>query len=208
MFLLFPFLANAQKKEVTILVQPYIQDASPNSIKIHWETSVGEESIVEWGQTQKLKNSTKGKAFDINYSESRIHEVRIDGLKRFTEYYYRVKTGSATSAIFQFKTPPFANDNESFNIVAMSDMQYDHNEPNKFSEVVNEGILTYLSKEFKGKLSNNLAMVLIPGDLVENGAEYFQWKKYFFNPAEKLFANVPVYPVLGNHERNSVFYFK
>ncbi len=208
MFLLFPFLANAQKKEVTILVQPYIQDASPNSIKIHWETSVGEESIVEWGQTQKLKNSTKGKAFDINYSESRMHEVRIDGLKRFTEYYYRVKTGSATSAIFQFKTPPFANDNESFNIVAMSDMQYDHNEPNKFSEVVNEGILTYLSKEFKGKLSNNLAMVLVPGDLVENGAEYFQWKKYFFNPAEKLFANVPVYPVLGNHERNSVFYFK
>ena len=51
-------------------------------------------------------------------------------------------------------------------------------------------------------------MVLVPGDLVENGAKYYQWKDHFFNPAEKLFTQVPLYPVPGNHERNSAFYFK
>ncbi|WP_282160981.1 fibronectin type III domain-containing protein [Ulvibacterium marinum] len=208
LFFVISLSASAQKKEVSFLVRPYLQDASPNSIKILWETSSGEESIVEWGLTPKLGQKDVGIAYDVNFSESRIHEVKIDGLKRFTEYYYRVITENATSDIFQFKTPPFAEDDESFKIVAMSDMQYDHNEPDKFSEVVNEGILAYLKKEFKGNLPNNLAMVLIPGDLVENGAKYFQWKEHFFNPAEKLFANVPVYPVLGNHERNSVFYFK
>ncbi len=202
------FWGVAQKKDVTLLVQPYLQDASPHSIKILWETSVGEESVVEWGLSPKLGKKKEGISYDVNFSESRIHEVKIDGLKRFTEYYYRVRTGNMASDIFQFKTPPFASDNESFKIVAMSDMQYDHNHPDKFSEIVNDGVLAYLEKEYKGNLPNNLAMVLIPGDLVENGAKYFQWKEHFFNPAEKLFAHVPVYPVLGNHERNSVFYFK
>jgi len=206
--IVFQFMGLAQNAQGELLIQPYLQDAEPNSIKIMWETSVGEESIVEWGLTPKLGKKSDGIAFDINFSDSRIHEVKLEGLKRFTEYYYRVKTGKVVSDIFQFKTPPFASDNESFKIVAMSDMQIDHNNPNKFSEVVNDGILQYLEKEFGGKLPNNLAMVMIPGDLVENGTKYYQWKEHFFNPAEKLFSEVPVYPVLGNHEKNSVFYFK
>lgn len=206
-FLACTSLLSAQKGP-EILVQPFLQDAEPNSITIKWETSSGEESIVEWGTTEKLGKKSEGIVYDINFSDSRIHEVELTGLKRFTEYYYRVKTGKITSDVYQFKTPPFAGDQESFNMVAMSDMQYDDQHPNKFSEVVNEGVLQYLRKEYGGKLPDNLAMVLIPGDLVENGAKYHQWKEHFFDPAQKLFAEVPVYPVLGNHERNSVFYFK
>ncbi len=197
----------AQEKP-QILVQPYLQNAEPNSITIKWETSSGEESIVEWGTTPKLGKKSKGFAYDINFSDSRVHEVELTNLERFTEYYYRVRTGKTYSDIFQFKTPPFASDNESFNMVAMSDMQIDHNEPDKFREVINDGLIQYLKKTYGGDVPSNLAMVLIPGDLVENGAKYHQWKDHFFNPAEKLFAEVPVYPVLGNHERNSVFYFK
>ena len=206
--LMFPFFGNAQKRAVSISIQPYLQDATPNSIKILWETSLGEESIVEWGLTSKLGQKTKGIAFDVNFSASRVHEVKLTGLKKFTEYYYRVKTGKAISDIFQFKTPPFASDNKSFNIIAMSDMQYNSNYPNKFSEIVNDGVLEYLKKEYEGNLPENLAMVMIPGDLVSTGSNYSQWKEHFFNPAEKLFAEVPVYPVLGNHEQNSIFYFK
>jgi len=191
-----------------ILVQPYLQDAEPNSITIMWETSSGEESIVEYGTSPRLGKKAEGNAEGINFSDTRVHSVKLKGLERFTEYYYRVKTGKLTSDIFQFKTPPFASDEESFNIVAMSDMQYDSQHPNKFSEVVNQGVLQYLQKEYGGKLPDNLAMVMIPGDLVQSGSQYYQWKEHFFDPAQKLFAQVPVYPVLGNHERNSVFYFK
>ncbi|MDC6366236.1 MULTISPECIES: fibronectin type III domain-containing protein [Flavobacteriaceae] len=191
-----------------ILVQPYLQNAEPNSITIMWQTSTGEESIVEWGTTPKLGKKTTGKTDKVNYGPSRIHEVELTDLKRFTEYYYRVKTGKLKSDIFQFKTPPFANEAESFNLIAMSDMQLDWQHTDKFSEIVNEGVIKYLENEFDGKLPDNLALVMVPGDLVENGSKYHQWKDHFFNPAEKLFAQVPVYPVLGNHERNSVFYFK
>ena len=195
LLLLVSFAAQAQKQKATILVKPYLQDAEPHSIKIMWETSMGEESIVEWGTSRKLGKKTKGIAYDINFSSSRIHEVKIQGLKRFTNYYYKVKTGKIQSDIYQFKTPPFASDNQSFNIVAMSDMQKDHRNPDKFSEVINDGLLPYLKQEYKGQLPNNLALVLIPGDLVASGPNYKEWKNDFFNPSEKLFAEVPVYPL-------------
>tara|TARA_R110002051_G_scaffold64139_3_gene116813 strand:+ start:13557 stop:15143 length:1587 start_codon:yes stop_codon:yes gene_type:complete len=200
-------ILNGQDKS-SFVVQPYLQNASPNEITIMWETSIGEESIVEYGETPKLGTKGKGIVFDINFSESRIHEVTIKGLKRFTEYYYRVKTDSLVSDIYQFKTPPFAGDNESFNLLAMSDMQIDHQHPDKFNEIVNKGIIPYLKSTYGNDVPDDLAMVLIPGDLVENGAKYEQWQNDFFKPAKNLFSEVPVYPVLGNHERNSAYYFK
>jgi len=206
-FLLIVISLNAQKK-VDFLVRPYLQDAEPTSIKILWETTEGDESIVEWGPTYKLGKNTSGIAYKVNYGSSKIHEAQLTGLKRFTEYYYRVRTENAVSDIFQFKTPPFAEDKESFNMLAMSDMQNDRNYPGKFGEIVNEGIIPYLKAQYGEEIQQNLAVVLIPGDLVENGSKYYQWKDHFFNPAEKLFAEVPVYPVLGNHERNSLYYFK
>ncbi len=206
--LLFCFHFFGQKKQVVIEIQPFLQDATPSSIIIKWQTNTGEESLVEWGLTPKLGKKTKGISYDINFTEVRIHEVKVSKLKRLTTYYYRVRTGKTNSEVFQFKTPPFASDQEDFNIVAMSDMQYDSNEPDKYKEVIKDGVLTYLKKELEGELSDNLALVMIPGDLVQSGTNFKQWQEHFFNPSEKLFANVPVYPVLGNHERNSQYYFK
>ncbi|QVY65775.1 metallophosphoesterase family protein [Polaribacter sp. Q13] len=195
----------AQKIEI----KPYLQDAEPTSIKIMWQTDFGEESIVHWGLSKnKLKNKTKGTSFDINFSEKRVHEVAITGLSRFTTYFYKVQTGKAVSEVYQFKTPPFAGSSKKINLVAMSDMQNDWQHPTKFQEVVEEGILPYFKKNFEGDLSDNLAMVVIPGDLVDRGTTFNQWEDHFFKQSEKLFSNVPVYPVPGNHERNSDYFFK
>lgn len=154
-------------RKTTLWVRPYLQDATPNSMNILWETSSEEESIVEWGLTPKLGNKTSGSAFDINYTDARIHEVQLTGLNKLTMYYYRVKTGKLVSDIYQFKTPPFAADQQAFNLVAMSDMQIDRSNPNKFSEIINQGVLSYLKKEFDGEVPENLALIMIPGDLVE-----------------------------------------
>ena len=199
-------LTFGQLSAQNIKVQPYLQAATPNSIRIMWETDAEEESIVEWGLTDTLGNATSGISF-INNGTAMIHDVQLTGLTRFTVYYYRVKTGAAVSTISQFKTPPFASDNEPFRIVAMSDMQKDGNNPNKFLEIVEDGILSHLEAEAGGELYDNLAMVLIPGDLVENGNNYSQWEEHFFTPAQSLFSQVPVYPVLGNHEVNTMYYF-
>lgn len=208
LFSLFFLSTFCVAQEVEFTIKPYLQDLEPNSAIIMWETNGGQESMVEYGKTPKLGQQASGKTESMNFGSNRLHTVKLEGLERFVMYYYRVKTGNVVSDIFQFKTPPFSSDRKSFNLIAMSDMQKDHNEPDKFLEVVNEGIISYLENEFEGEIPDNLAMVLIPGDLVVDGTVYEQWKNDFFNPAEKLFAEVPVYPAIGNHENNSNFYFK
>ena len=130
--LLFCFLNFTQAQ--TIKVQPYLQDASPNSIFILWETDSVSESIVEWGLTNALGNTAIGTA-NSSVNDAKIHEVKIEGLTRFTKYFYQVKTGTAVLTIYSFKTPPFASDQESFRIVAMSDMQRDGSFSNKFKDI-------------------------------------------------------------------------
>ena len=191
--LIISFCTTMQAQRNSFLVKPYLQDAEPTSIIIKWETEFDGESTVEWGLTAKLGNKTTGNSNKVNFGESRLHEVQLTGLKRFTTYYYRVKTGKLKSDILQFKTPPFSGEAASFNLIAMSDMQIDRSQPDKFSEVVNEGILNYLEQQFGGKVPDNLALVMIPGDLVAQGSDYKQWQTDFFRPSEKLFSQVPVY---------------
>jgi len=191
----------------SIKVGPYLQDASPHSIFILWETDSGEESIVEWGLTEGLGNSTIGTS-EISVEEARIHTVELVNLEHFTEYFYRVKTGNAVSEIYNFKTPPHASDHEPFRIVVMSDMQRDGDFPDKFNEIIHDGILDFLDDEFGGDLIDNLALVLVPGDLVASGNNYPTWESHFFSPAHDLFSHIPVYPVPGNHDENTIYYFQ
>ncbi|PCE66666.1 purple acid phosphatase family protein [Sediminicola luteus] len=191
-----------------IEIQPYLQDAEPHRMTIMWQTNTGGESVVEYGLTPKLGKKASGRDYEIDFSARKIHKVVLEDLKRFTTYYYRVKTGKTRSDIFQFKTPPFVQDEKDFRLVAMSDMQFDSHEPRKFHEIVNQGILPYVEKEYGPKLEEELAFVMVPGDLVQSGSVFHQWKDHFFNPAQKLFSKVPVYPAPGNHEHNSDFYFR
>ena len=195
---------NTWAQNITIL--PYLQDAHPTSIYIMWETDADEESIVEWGFDDQLGNETIGVAY-TSEGTNLVHEVQLENLEPFTHYHYRVRTGNAVSSIYGFKTPPLPSADEDVRIVAMSDMQQDGAFPNKFEEIVEDGVIDYLQDEFGGELIDNLALVMIPGDLVTNGNSFGQWKNTFFNPGEELFSHVPVYPVLGNHEVNTDYYF-
>ncbi|MBT5147185.1 MAG: fibronectin type III domain-containing protein, partial [Flavobacteriales bacterium] len=151
----------------TFVVQPYLQDATPNSIRIMWETSAGEESVVMWGLEETLGIYTIGTSFS-SVGSAMMHEVEITGLERFTTYYYRAVTGQASSQIQSFKTPPFASDEQSFRFVAMSDMQKSSADPLKYDEVIHDGVLDYLEQNLTGVASEDLALVLIPGDLVDS----------------------------------------
>ena len=189
-----------------LTIQPYLQDADPHTISILWETDTPDDSIIEWGLTDALGNTQTGTSYPSE-GDATVHEVQLHDLVPQTRYYYRVRSENLTSDIYSFKTPPLASEHASFRIVAMSDMQKDGSHPDKFREIVEEGVIHYLEDEFGGELIDNLALVMLPGDLVVNGNNFDQWRHDFFNPAEKLLRHVPAYPVLGNHENNSAYYF-
>ena len=106
-------------------VQPYLQDTHPTSTVIMWETSYGSESLVEWGPTEFLGQTSSGVA-DLGAGSARIHTVELTGLEANQNYYYRVRTETAVSEIHRFRTPSERPDEANTRLVAaMSDMQRD-----------------------------------------------------------------------------------
>jgi acid phosphatase type 7 len=190
---------------VTIKVEPYLQDAHPHGITIMWETDSNDQSIIHYGIDNNLENTTVGTT-QISSGLSRIHTTIIDELIPNTRYYYKISTSNVETEIFNFITPP--DSHEHFSFIAMSDMQRDGANPNKFEEVVNDGIMGFLNDNYSGDLAEDLGFIMIPGDLVPNGLNYYEWENYFFDPSAPLFSYVPVYPVPGNHENDAEYFFK
>jgi MYXO-CTERM domain-containing protein len=195
---------NAQAQEFT--VSPYLQWGTPESMWVLWETSEGSESTVEWGETNALGQTTQGSAKTGLFS-SQIHTTKLDNLSPATRYYYRVITDEAVSPTYDFITAPDPASEASFNLVAMSDMQRDNANPLVYEELVEDGIINFVTTEYNTDLAEALDLVLIAGDLVDNGWLRDEWTDEFFAPSAPLMAHVPIYPVLGNHEANTSFYF-
>ena len=191
---------------VELVVKPYLQSATPTSMSILWETDSNSHSQIEWGTTISMGYLTEGTAF-TNSGNSKIHTVLISDLSPDTRYYYRAITSGLISQIYDFITPPDPSSESSFKIVAMSDMQKDWSNSNKFNEIIHEGIIDFISEEYSDDLPGELQMVLVTGDLVDTGSNYSHWTDHFFAPSTPLFAHVPIYPVLGNHEANTGYYF-
>ena len=172
---LLPLILISYSFAVTIIVNPYLQDAHTNSITVMWETDSNDQSRIEYGLTENLGNAQLGTA-ETGNGFSRIHTVTLDGLSPETRYFYKVVTTNVESEIFNFITPP--NTHEDFSFVAMSDMQRDGGNPNKFEEIVNEGIITFLNDNYSGDLPEDLGFIMIPGDLVPNGYNHYEISNY------------------------------
>ncbi len=202
--LLFAWALAAQAQE--LVVQPFLQEASPTAVWVVWETDAGDESVVEWGATEALGQSTSGTARE-GKDGSRLHDVHLTGLTPGSRVHYRVRTGEATSPIRAFTPPALASAEAPFTLVAVSDMQRSAADPEKWGEIVTDGIVATLADGDVDRLDSEIAFVMVAGDLVESGHDYPQWAEHFFAPAAELFSRVPVYPVPGNHEDDTPYFF-
>jgi len=190
-----------------MVVAPFLQSATPTGIWVVWETSEGDESVVQYGTSTEFGEDASGTSTE-GYGGSQVHEVQLDALIPDTRYYYRVVTGDLEGGTLSFRTPPQPDSESPSRLVAMSDMQRDSGNPDKFHEIVHDGVLAHLDATLGGDLEDALSMVLAPGDLVDNGWSYEQWAEEFFEPCADLVARVPLYPAIGNHEANSPYYFR
>ena len=203
---LFVLMMACASKGPKLEAGPYLQSATPHDIWILWETSSGNQSHVMWGtQPDVLDFETKGQS-ERGFGKSRVHSVQLTELSPDTQYFYQVQTGQTQSDVYDFVTPPAPDAEQSFRLLAMSDMQRDSEYPRKFEAMVTKGIIPYVTESDEYDLSDSIGLTVIPGDLVMNGNDYDQWKDDFFGPSSDLFAHVPLYPVMGNHEYDSPYY--
>ena len=169
----------------TLTRGPYLQWVTTDSIVVAWETDRPSHSEVAYGETETYGARVSSPAMGAR------HAVTLTGLGSHTSYHYRVESGGAPlSGDATFRTAP-EPDEAQFTFVAFGDTRTQH----RVHRAVVERIVG-LAPDF----------VLHTGDLVAEGGSADEWET-FFEIERELMAQAPMFPALGNHERNSREYF-
>ena len=176
-------------EKLTFIVKPYLQAGTATGMVVMAETSQPSNMTVEYAEVQPLKLRAASTA------ATNIITVPLSGLKPFTRYFYRVtctdaEGNMARSEVLSFQTMPGEKDAWAFGI--LGDTQRNPEVTRKAAD----GIFA-LRPNF----------MLHVGDVVDDGFAKQQWVFDLFEPCSRLFSYVPAFPVIGNHEKNSHWYY-
>jgi hypothetical protein len=180
-----------------IVVQPYLQWITQTEATIRWETNFPCVGQVSWGVSEKTDQL-------VSEPEPRTyHEIKLTNLEPEMLYYYRTLSKAdgpavVTSDVGKVLETPVSTlqtanlPDTPFGFVVLSDTQW--------------------QPKIAGSLANAAwdlrpNFVVIAGDLVDAGNSKKQWTNDFFGALKPLVERVPFYPVLGNHEQDTRFYY-
>ena len=172
------------------VVAPYLQYATRTSITIMWETSIPGTSTVRFGvgllakTVEGLKNVT-------------LHEVTLTDLEPDKSHLYQVQTqgeGKGKPLVSPLLTfSPAVGPDQAFSFVMFGDTQKNPNVTKKIATLA---------------WQRRPNFVVHLGDVVDNGLDKREWVDELFAPCRELFGRVPVYPCIGNHEKDHANYYR
>ena len=156
---------------------PYIQQMSTKDATICWSTLEGASMI----------NNPQGRTDTIR--EYKQHTIHLANLRPNTKYSYDVlNDGSEEGKGFLTTYPDGVIP---FNFVAIGDSR---------------SRLDVHARIVEKIMEKNPRFVVNSGDLVGNGLSIHDWEG-FFKVNKEFMKNTPYYPVLGNHEKDSPYYY-
>lgn len=189
-FGLMPQEANAAAEHITLT---WTGDARTTQT-VTWRTELsmvgGKVQYAEAAKAQVFPNLFKTRDAEVsglatNAGNMSIHSVTLIGLKPGTKYLYRVSDGETWSEVNHFTTSP--SNPRPFKFLLFGDsqsMQYD-----VWSTTLHQAYRANPDAVFMSNV----------GDLVDVGLDYSQWQGWF-DAGKGVIDNIPVVPVVGNHE--------
>jgi hypothetical protein len=163
----------------TIAIGPYVQNVGTDNATICWATVAGEVTLKPAADD------------DTSFREYQMHSVVLRDLEPGTTYTYSVPGDAGDTSRCTFATVPEGE--HPFSFAVISDTQ---NRGNRAHRPIVEQIMA-------GKPD----MLFDVGDLVSDGRNIGDWEE-FFRVEGDLLRSVPLYAVLGNHDRASPLYFQ
>ena len=178
--------------EFKFLVKPYLQFCTQDSIRVMCELTRPGTIEVEFGETSEF-----GKVAKATSDDGLLHTAVLSGLQPETGHYYQVKVKEKGSD-YEFRGEALSFQTASvpsspFSFVVVGDTQGNPAVNGKIAEMA-------------WALRPNF--LVLPGDLVDDGTQKNQWIHEFFESMNPLISRVPLFPVLGNHERNANHYYR
>jgi predicted phosphodiesterase len=172
------------------VVEPYLQYATRTTMTVMWETNAPCTAAVEFGTTFPPRQAAKAEKLDT------MGEVVLSGLEPNTKYFYRVVCTDAEGHQLPGKPLTFMTAvglTDAFSFTVIGDTQRNPTVTGKVAKLMWERRPNF---------------VVHCGDVVDDGAAKWQWTGDLFKPCNELFSRVPVYPCIGNHEKNHAHYYK
>ena len=174
---------------VDFAVAPYLQYATKTAVTVMAETATPLTCTVRYGLNADLKGAATG-------PPGTMHELRLENLQPSTKYFYQVTcrgdgAAAVTSSLLTFTTA--CDSSEAFSFTVIGDTQKNPAVTGKIAKLMWE---------------RRPHFVLHMGDVVDNGPDKREWTNELFKPCAELFGRVPVYPCLGNHEKNHPHYYQ
>jgi predicted phosphodiesterase len=160
---------------------PYIVEPSDKEIIIRYELSGKQTYTIEYG-TDKNKTTKMKLVFRESKYDAFLYDAKLIDLKPNTTYYYKL-SNIENDKWRTFKT--YAENQKTFSFVAMGDSR---SNPDIFTKIFN---LT--NKE-------NPDFIISMGDLVEDGGNYEQWQRFYFDVVKDFAGTTPLVSTLGDHE--------
>lgn len=165
---------------------PLLQDYRQDAMTLLWETD-GNLALhaVDWGRSNVLEHTlTQVETLMIDTSHF-VHRATLTGLSPETHYVYRVRSGTAVSPAFTFRTAPRRD--TPFSVAWWGDSQEN---PGVFQQLI--GSMAAKGVDWLG----------VAGDLASNGNSLADWQNYWFKPLEfqNLGQTRPALFARGNHD--------
>jgi predicted phosphodiesterase len=173
--------------QARILMTPYLQSVTTNSIYVMVECDSRDTVWVDYGRTAAYGHSATTSIIvsPIAKVPTFIHKIQLTGLNPNSAYYYQARQGSSQSDGSSFHTA--VEPGTSFRLAFMADFRTNTSVHDRIAKLVAN---TYPQVSLYG------------GDLCVNG-EYTSWKREFFrSPELELISKVPFFNATGNHEGN------
>ena len=187
-------------------IKPYLQTPTPNSMYISWNSYENTSTIVLYGTTPSLGSSTTGAFEDIGTSPTinRWHTVKATGLSPSTRYYYRCISGTDTSEIFHFRTPPVSGISNGH----IRFLKFGDNQTNALrSACIVDSSIVLLEQLYGINWPDSISFIMNSGDITGSGADLGSYMNEYFNSFSNLSAYIPSMVSIGNHEvENNQFY--
>ena len=165
------------QKKEKIAFGPYIQQMSPKDATICWSTLESQPTITD----------SEGVVKPVR--EYKHHRIVLGNLKPDSEYSYDILNDGSSEGKGKFTTYP--KKASPFNFVVIGDTRSRHD---------------VYAKILKMSMDKNPRFLINTGDLVGNGRDIGDWEA-FLKVSREFMRNIPYYPVLGNHEKDSPYYY-
>ncbi len=176
---------------------PYLQSPTEDSIHISWKTTTGTESKVLYGTSEDNLNFQATGSNKLLGAGYRYHTVELNDLIPDTFYFYKVKTGSGTSAIYRFKTQPEKGSNTGhYRFLVVGDHQVRGD--NRYKHLV-ESARAKVEEKYAAPIEEVISLVVNTGDQVDVGT-LDHYENLHFKQSAALMSNVPFITAIGNHE--------